>query len=71
MKAKVLAPHLASRSTRTCPGAATPAPYQATAPGDTVLIGVDIVAYKVDRLTRSLADFARLVEIFDQEGVSS
>src|SRR5438067_88728 len=29
-----------------------------------------IVVYKVDRLTRSLADFARLVELFDAEGVS-
>src|SRR6267378_7657458 len=29
-----------------------------------------IVVYKVDRLTRSLADFARLVEIFDGQGVS-
>ena len=29
-----------------------------------------VVVYKVDRLTRSLADFARLVEIFDGEGVS-
>jgi len=29
-----------------------------------------IVVYKVDRLTRSLADFARLVEIFDRQGVS-
>src|SRR5467141_1059469 len=29
-----------------------------------------IVVYKVDRLTRSLADFARLVEIFDARGVS-
>src|SRR3984893_8046584 len=29
-----------------------------------------IVVYKVDRLTRSLADFARLVEIFDVQGVS-
>src|SRR5207302_6156428 len=28
-----------------------------------------VVVYKVDRLTRSLADFARLVEIFDAEGV--
>jgi site-specific DNA recombinase len=27
-----------------------------------------IVVYKVDRLTRSLADFARLVEIFDAQG---
>jgi len=29
-----------------------------------------IVGYKVDRLTRSLADFAKLVELFDQHGVS-
>jgi hypothetical protein len=29
-----------------------------------------IVAYKVDRLTRSLADFAKLVELFDKHGVS-
>jgi len=29
-----------------------------------------IVVYKVDRLTRSLADFARLVELFDGHGVS-
>src|SRR5438094_795261 len=29
-----------------------------------------VVVYKVDRLTRSLADFARLVEIFDATGVS-
>ena len=28
-----------------------------------------VVVYKVDRLTRSLADFARLVELFDAEGV--
>jgi site-specific DNA recombinase len=32
---------------------------------------VDIIlVYKVDRLTRSLADFAKLVELFDQHGVS-
>src|SRR6266513_2451807 len=31
---------------------------------------VIVVVYKVDRLTRSLADFARLVEIFDARGVS-
>ena len=30
-----------------------------------------IVVYKVDRLTRSLADFAKLVELFDQHSVSS
>jgi site-specific DNA recombinase len=29
-----------------------------------------VVVYKVDRLTRSLADFARLVEIFDGQGAS-
>src|SRR5205823_12863741 len=29
-----------------------------------------IIVYKVDRLTRSLADFDRLVEIFDAQGVS-
>ena len=29
-----------------------------------------IVVYKVDRLTRSLADFARLIELFDGYGVS-
>jgi hypothetical protein len=28
------------------------------------------VVYKVDRLTRSLADFAKLVELFDRHGVS-
>ena len=30
-----------------------------------------IVVYKVDRLTRSLADFAKLVELFDAHGVPS
>ena len=29
-----------------------------------------VVVYKVDRLTRSLADFGRLVELFDAQGVS-
>ena len=29
-----------------------------------------VVCYKVDRLTRSLADFAKIVEIFDAKGVS-
>jgi site-specific DNA recombinase len=28
-----------------------------------------VVVYKVDRLTRSLADFAKLVELFDEHGV--
>jgi site-specific DNA recombinase len=30
----------------------------------------NVVVYKVDRLTRSLTDFARLVELFDKHGVS-
>ena len=30
----------------------------------------NVVVYKVDRLTRSLTDFARLVELFDAHGVS-
>ena len=29
-----------------------------------------VVVYKVDRLTRSLADFAKMVELFDSHGVS-
>ena len=29
-----------------------------------------VVVYKVDRLTRSLADFAKVVELFDARGVS-
>jgi site-specific DNA recombinase len=29
-----------------------------------------VVVYKVDRLTRSLADFAKIVETFDAQGVS-
>src|SRR5690349_6881997 len=29
-----------------------------------------VVVYKVDRLTRSLADFARIVDAFDRRGVS-
>src|ERR1700679_641560 len=33
------------------------------------LVGV-VVVYKVDRLTRSLSDFARMVEIFDGHQVS-
>ncbi len=30
-----------------------------------------VVVYKVDRLTRSLADFAKIVDIFDAHGASS
>src|SRR5258708_14063529 len=29
-----------------------------------------VVTYKIDRLTRSLADFAKIAEIFDARGVS-
>src|SRR5438093_10990712 len=29
-----------------------------------------VVVYKIDRLTRSLSDFAKIVEIFDAAGVS-
>jgi DNA invertase Pin-like site-specific DNA recombinase len=29
-----------------------------------------VVVYKVDRLTRSLADFAKMVEVFDARGIS-
>src|SRR5579872_7471191 len=29
-----------------------------------------VVVYKVDRLTRSLSDFAKIVDIFDRQGVS-
>lgn len=29
-----------------------------------------VVVYKIDRLTRSLADFAKLVEVFDKKGIS-
>ncbi len=30
-----------------------------------------VVVYKVERLTRSLADFAKIVEVFDAQGVSA
>src|SRR6185295_18994781 len=29
-----------------------------------------VVVYKVDRLTRSLTDFAKIVEVFDAQGIS-
>lgn len=39
--------------------------------GDIALGKIDVVVvYKVDRLTRSLPDFARIVEAFDAKGVS-
>jgi len=43
----------------------------AASPGDVAAGKIDvIVVYKVDRLTRSLMDFAKLVELFDKHGVS-
>jgi hypothetical protein len=43
----------------------------AATPEDQPIRKVDvIVVYKVDRLTRSLADFAKLVELFDTHDVS-
>jgi len=38
----------------------------------TVAVGlIDVVVvYKIDRLSRSLADFAKLVEVFDRNGVT-
>src|SRR5437762_1260584 len=51
---------------RACPGLSRPSSL--------VLIprlGADIVVvYKVDRLTRSLADFAKLIELFEAHNVS-
>ena len=39
--------------------------------GDIEVDRVDVVVvYKVDRLTRALSDFAKLVEVFDRRGVS-
>lgn len=29
-----------------------------------------VVVYKIDRLTRALMDFSKLVEVFDQHGVT-
>jgi hypothetical protein len=39
--------------------------------GSATDFGIDIVVvYKVDRLTRSLADFAKLIELFEAHAVS-
>jgi site-specific DNA recombinase len=46
-----------------------PALKQLLADIDTRKIDV-VVVYKVDRLTRSLADFARIVQVFDSDNVS-
>jgi DNA invertase Pin-like site-specific DNA recombinase len=46
-----------------------PALQRLLADVDAGLIDV-VVVYKIDRLTRSLADFARIVERFDAQGVS-
>ena len=56
--------------------AACPAPHSTALPCRQLLEAVRarkidiIVVYKVDRLTRSLADFAKLVELFDEYDVS-
>ena len=46
-----------------------PALSRLLAPAQSGTVDV-IVAYKVDRLTRSLVDFARMVELFDANGLS-
>jgi site-specific DNA recombinase len=52
-------------------GASTDRPRLQRLLGDIRARKIDvIVVYKVDRLTRSLADFAKLVELFDEHGVS-
>ena len=39
--------------------------------GDIATVKIDVlVVYKIDRLTRSLFDFAKIVEVFDAKGVS-
>jgi len=51
---------------------------QSRAPGPAAPVGLDlsrglvdvVVVYKIDRLTRSLADFARIVETLDRQGAS-
>jgi site-specific DNA recombinase len=48
---------------------ARPALQQLLAGNRQRLIDV-VVVYKVDRLTRSLADFARMIELFDAQGIS-
>jgi site-specific DNA recombinase len=45
-----------------------PAPQRLMADIDKGLVDA-VVVYKVDRLTRSLADFAKMVEVFDARGV--
>ena len=52
-------------------GATLERPALQTLLADVMARKIDIiVVYKVDRLTRSLADFAKLVELFDGHGVS-
>ena len=35
-----------------------------------IVVGDIVVVYKIDRLTRSLADFSKMVEVFERQGVS-
>jgi site-specific DNA recombinase len=52
-------------------GASMERPALKTLLGDVEARRIDVVVvYKVDRLTRSLADFAKLVEMFDKHDVS-
>src|SRR5215204_463127 len=52
-------------------GAALERPALQALLADVLARKVDVVVvYKVDRLTRSLADFAKLIELFDAHGVS-
>src|SRR6202050_2525107 len=52
-------------------GGSTDRPALQRLPEDIRARKIDVVVvYKVDRLTRSLADFAKIVEVFDAQGVS-
>ena len=63
-------------SARTTTTAASPAAPWSARPCSALLADIAagkidiVVVYKVDRLTRSLADFAKIVEVFDAHGVS-
>ena len=58
-------------TTAATPAAAWSGPASSSCSADIALEKIDIVVvYKIDRLTRSLADFARMVELFEQHDVS-
>ena len=60
--------NLAIVSTANFTGIITALTLRALTAGDSA--SAMVVVYKVDRLTRSLADFAKIVEVFDAQGVS-